>query len=175
MFWNPLSEGRLGSGLSDIIGYQKSGLGVGMGLDGQASADLADPFENMRLGLYALRMRAQSAKVMQPFDVLKLHTIETARVLHLDDQVGSLKAGKWADFLVVDPAQMDTGPVFDAYATLIFSCSVANLESVWIGGKKEVERGQLLHHDFAKVQADTHARVAALLKRFEAKNAAVKK
>jgi hypothetical protein len=70
---------------------------------------------------------------------------------------------------------MDTGPVFDPYATLIFSCSAANLESVWVGGKKEVERGELLHHDFPKLQAETHARVAALLKRFETKSAGTKK
>jgi cytosine/adenosine deaminase-related metal-dependent hydrolase len=103
MIWNPLSNGRLGSGLSDIEGYLAAGLKVGMGVDGAASADISDPFENVRLGLYALRMRRQNAKGLQPVDVLRLHTFATARVLGVERWVGSLEPGKFADFLVVNP------------------------------------------------------------------------
>jgi 5-methylthioadenosine/S-adenosylhomocysteine deaminase len=54
MSWNPLSNGRLASGVADIPKYLRLGIRVGMGVDGEASADLADPFENMRTGLYAI-------------------------------------------------------------------------------------------------------------------------
>ena len=79
MIWNPLSNGRLASGLADIPSYRAAGIEVGMGIDGQASADVSDPFENMRMGMYQLRMEQQSPDAMQPYDILYLHTLGTAR------------------------------------------------------------------------------------------------
>jgi cytosine/adenosine deaminase-related metal-dependent hydrolase len=160
MSWNPLSNGRLASGRADVVKYLKAGLKVGMGLDGQASADIADPFENMRMGLYAMRMQYESAKVMQPIDVLRLHTLGSAQVLHMDDKIGTLKPGKFADFLVVDPSQMDTGPVFDVAATLVFSCSVVNLERVYVGGELKVNRGEIQGFNFKALHDDVYHRVA---------------
>jgi cytosine/adenosine deaminase-related metal-dependent hydrolase len=171
MIWNALSNGRLASGLADIPSYMGAGLRVGMGLDGQASADISDPFENMRMGLYGLRMKYEDAKVMQPTDVLKLHTIGTAEVLGVASQVGTLTPGKFADFLVVDPADLDTGPVSDVYATLVFACKISNLERVYVGGSLAVERGRLVDHDSHAIAREVHDRVAAVSARMGATSA----
>lgn len=171
MIWNALSNGRLASGLADIPSYTNMGLRIGMGLDGQASADISDPFENMRMGLYGLRMKYEDAKIMQPVDVLKLHTIGTAEVLGVADQVGTLTPGKFADFLVVDPADLDTGPVSDVYATLVFACKISNLERVYVGGSLVVERGRLVDHDSAAIAQEVHERVAAVSARLGAVSA----
>lgn len=168
MIWNPLSNGRLASGLADIPRYLKAGINVGMGIDGQASADVSDPFENMRLGLYAQRMKYQDPLILQPIDLLRLHTIGTARTLGVGDQVGSLKAGKFADFLVVDPANFDTGPINDLYATLVFACKISNLERVYVGGEWVVERGRPLRHDAQAVAAEVKRRVDAVRARVAA-------
>ena len=162
MIWNPLSNGRLGSGLPQIENYLAAGLRVGMGVDGQASADIADPFENVRLGLYALRIRRENAGGLQPVDMLRLHTLKTAEVLGVQRYVGSLEPGKFADFLVVDPGEPGTGPVWDVAATLVFACSSRNVAAVYVGGKKIVESGRVLGHDAAALEAEVNARVAAL-------------
>lgn len=162
MIWNPLSNGRLGSGLADIPGYLAAGLGVGMGVDGQASADLNDPFENMRMGLYATRMREENADGLQPLDMLRLHTLATARILRIDRFVGSLEPGKFADFLVLDPASSATGPVWDPAAHTVFALASANLEAVYIGGEKVVERGDILGHDLTALSAEVEQRIQAL-------------
>ena len=167
MIWNPLSNGRLASGLADIPRYLKAGMTVGMGLDGQSTADLADPFENMRMGLYSLRMKTRSASVLLPQDMLRLHTLGTARAIGVADQVGSLEVGKFADFLLVDPTQPDTGPVYDPYATLVFVCNNANVDTVFVGGEAVVKRGQPLKFDAAAVAKDAKARVAAMKLRSE--------
>ena len=83
--------------MADIPKYKRYGLQVGMGLDGQASGDLSDPFENMRMGLYATRMKYESAAVLTPYQILALHTYESAKTLNVEDRVGSLAKGKWAD------------------------------------------------------------------------------
>ena len=162
MIWNPLSNGRLGSGLPQIENYLAAGLRVGMGVDGQASADIADPFENVRLGLYSLRIRRENAGGLQPVDVMRLHTLKTAEILGVQRYVGSLEPGKFADFLVVDPGEPGTGPVWDVAATLVFACSSRNVAAVYVGGKKIVESGRVLGHDAAALEAEVSARVAAL-------------
>jgi 5-methylthioadenosine/S-adenosylhomocysteine deaminase len=158
MSWNPLSNGRLASGVADIPQYLKAGIRVGMGVDGEASADLADPFENMRTGLYAIRDKYENAGVMSPYDVLRLHTMGSADVLGVADKLGSLEAGKMADFLVIDPRRF--GHVFDPYATLVFVTSQPDLQRVYVGGELMVEHGTPMKQDLTKVQREVDGRVA---------------
>jgi len=168
MIWNPLSNGRLASGLADIPKYKQFGLRMGMGLDGQASADLSDPFENMRMGLYATRMQYRSAQVMTPYQILSMHTLGSAEVLNVADRVGSLDVGKFADFLVLDPKQPDVGPIFDVYATVVMTLSTRNLESVFVGGDAVFNQGEILSHDFPAIRDEAHQRVARMLNQLEA-------
>ena len=158
MSWNPLSNGRLASGTADIPQYLKAGIRVGMGVDGEASADLADPFENLRTGLYAIRDKYENAAIMSPYDVLRLHTVGSADVLGVADKLGSLEPGKQADFLIIDPTRF--GHIFDPYATLVFVTSQPDLERVYVGGELMVERGVPLKQDMSKVQREVDQRVA---------------
>jgi len=158
MSWNPLSNGRLASGTADIPAYLKAGIRVGMGVDGEASADLADPFENMRTGLYAIRDKYEDATILSPYDVFRLHTMGSADVLNVADRLGSLEPGKLADFLVIDPTHF--GVVFDPYATLVLVTSQPDLERVYVGGQLEVDHGKLLHQDLAHVESEVNRRVA---------------
>jgi 5-methylthioadenosine/S-adenosylhomocysteine deaminase len=159
MSWNPLSNGRLASGVADIPKYLKMGIRVGMGVDGEASADLADPFENMRTGLYAIRDKYEDATIMSPYQVLYLHTMGSADVMGVKDKLGSLETGKYADFLVVDPTRF--GTVFDPYASLVLVTGERDLERVYVGGELRVDHGKVLGQDMSKVQSETDRRSAA--------------
>ena len=160
MSWNPLSNARLASGLTDVPRFRKLGLTVGMGIDGQGSADIADPFQNMRVGLYGLRMRDQDPGVMSPYEVLHLHTIETAKAIRVADDVGSLEVGKYADFIVVDPNDPSTGPVYDVYATLVFACSRANITDVYVAGEPVIKDREFVHVDARQFQKNLHYRLS---------------
>jgi 5-methylthioadenosine/S-adenosylhomocysteine deaminase len=158
MSWNALSNGRLASGVADIPKYLKMGIRVGMGVDGEASADLADPFENMRTGLYAVRDKYEDAGIMSPYQVLWLHTMGSADVMNIKDKVGSLEPGKFADFLLINPARLGVA-LEDPYANLVFVAAEQDLDSVYIGGELEVDHGKMLHHDLPKIEADAYGRV----------------
>jgi 5-methylthioadenosine/S-adenosylhomocysteine deaminase len=160
MSWNPLSNGRLASGVADIPACLKAGIRVGMGVDGEASADIADPFENMRSGLYAIRDKYENATIMSPYDVLRLHTMGSADVLNVADRLGSLEQGKLADFLVIDPTRFRT--IFDPYASLVFVADERDLERVYVGGDLLVQNGTFLKQDVSKVRVEVKQRVAAL-------------
>jgi 5-methylthioadenosine/S-adenosylhomocysteine deaminase len=158
MSWQPLSNGRLASGIADIPKYLSLGVKVGMGVDGQASADVADPFENMRMGLYLLRAKYQNPSIMQPIEILRLHTLGSAEVMGVADKLGSLEVGKLADFDVISPPT----PEFDAAATVVFACSTVNLDAVYVGGEKLVDHAALTHADMAKAAAEVETRVGRI-------------
>ena len=159
MTWNPLSNGRMASGVADIPKYLKMGMRIGMGIDGEASGDLADPFENMRAGLYAIRDKYQDATVISPYQVLMLHTLGSADVLGVKSKLGSLEPGKYADFLVIDPAGL--GAVLeDPYANLVLAASERDVDRVYVGGELKVEHGHLLQQDLANVQREVKQRVS---------------
>jgi 5-methylthioadenosine/S-adenosylhomocysteine deaminase len=160
MTWNPLSNGRMASGVADIPKYLKMGIRVGMGIDGEASGDLADPFENMRAGLYAVRDKYEDATVISPYQVLWLHTVGSADVLGVKDKLGSLEPGKYADFLMIDPTRL--GAVLeDPYANLVLVAGERDIDRVFVGGELKVDHGQLLHQDMAGIEKEVSRRVAA--------------
>jgi cytosine/adenosine deaminase-related metal-dependent hydrolase len=158
--WQPTSNGRLGSGTADVVRYRERGIRVGIGLDDQSCTDISDPFQNMRIGMYSLRARYTEASVMMPRDVLRMHTLGSAEVLRVADRVGSLEQGKFADFLIVDPARPDTGPIWDVYATYVLACGLRNLKEVFVGGQQVSVDSGLLHPEADRVRRETHARMA---------------
>jgi 5-methylthioadenosine/S-adenosylhomocysteine deaminase len=162
MVWNPMSNGRLASGIADIPKYRKMGIRIGMGVDGEGSSDLPDPFENMRMGLYVIRAKYESAKILQPIDVLRFHTLGSAEVLGVADKVGSLEVGKFGDILVVDPKLVERGPVIDPYAAVVLACSAMNLAKVYVGGDLLVDTYHLQKNDMSKVSREVSQRVARL-------------
>jgi cytosine/adenosine deaminase-related metal-dependent hydrolase len=158
MSWQPLSNGRLGSGIADIPKYLEQGLKVGMGVDGEASADIADPFENMRMGLYFVRASYGRASILQAIDILRMATIDSAELMGVADRIGSLEIGKFADFLVISPPS----PVFDAASTVVLSVNNADLDAVYLGGKKLVDRLNFTHCDAETVDGEVETRVDRL-------------
>jgi cytosine/adenosine deaminase-related metal-dependent hydrolase len=162
MSWQPWPNGRLGDGIADIPLYRKLGLKISMGLDNQNSGDTCDPYTNMRCGLAVIRGVYKDAKAMPVYDILYLHTLAGAEVLQIADKVGSLEPGKFADFLLVDPCDPDTGPLHDAVATYVLSCGQRNLKQVYIGGKLAADGTKNLTFDSARASKEVYARVARI-------------
>jgi cytosine/adenosine deaminase-related metal-dependent hydrolase len=158
MSWQPLSNGRLGSGIADIPKYLKAGLKVGMGVDGEASGDIASPFENMRMGLYMIRASYGAASAMTAADVLWMSTQGSAEVMGVGDCIGSLEVGKYADFLVITPPS----PIFDPVATIVFAANNANIDAVYVGGEKLVDRLAFTRIDSANVGREVDQRMARI-------------
>jgi cytosine/adenosine deaminase-related metal-dependent hydrolase len=163
--WQPTSNGRLGSGIADIVRYRERGIRVGIGLDDQSCTDISDPFGNMRIGMYTLRARYSRASVLMPREVLRMHTLGSAEVLGVADRVGSLEVGKFADFLVVDPTCPDTGPIWDVYATYVLACGQRNLHQVYVGGRCSNVDGRSRHPLAGAVGRELHVRMTRAARR----------
>lgn len=162
MSWQPSSNSRLASGVADIPLYREFGMKVAVGLDDQSCTDISDPFQNMRIGLALIRTKYKDARSLSVYDMLFLHTLSSAQVLHIADKVGSLEPGKYADFLVVDPRSPDTGPLHDALATYVLACGLRNLKAVYVGGRQVASGDTLLTYDETIVRREVDTRIARL-------------
>lgn len=141
MSWQPGSNGRLASGFAEVPEMLALGMTVGMGLDDQACTDVADPWQNMRTGMFGLRAKTGDPLSMMPETVLRLHTLGSAKLLGVDDRIGSLEVGKFADFVVVDPTAPDIGPLWHPVRNYVLSCGLRNLKRVYVGGELVNESG----------------------------------
>lgn len=162
MSWQPTSNSRLASGVADIPLYRSVGMKVGVGLDDQSCTDISDPFQNLRIGMALIRTKYKDAKAMSVGDMLFLHTLGSAQTLQIDDKVGSLEPGKFADFLVVDPRSPDTGPIHDPLATYVLACGLRNLKQVYVGGKLIADGLKMVGQDEAKIRAEVDQRMARI-------------
>ncbi|MGP3533459.1 amidohydrolase family protein [Microbacterium sp. RD1] len=135
MSWQPASNGRLASGVALVPEMLDLGIRVGIGLDDQACTDVSDPWQNMRMGIAMQRARTKDPLSMMPERVLRLHTLGAAEILGVDDRVGSLEVGKFADFVVVDPRRPDVGPLWHPVRNYVLSMTPRSLRGVYVGGK----------------------------------------
>jgi len=162
MSWQPTSNARLASGVADIVKYQAAGVRVSVGLDNQSCTDLCDPFQNLRMGLALIRTRYRDAKALSVEEMLYLHTLGSAQVLGIADKVGSLEPGKFADFLIVDPRDPETGPLLNPVAHYVYACGLRNLKKVYVGGKLVADGVHVLTQDESVLRAQVDQRVARL-------------
>jgi 5-methylthioadenosine/S-adenosylhomocysteine deaminase len=170
MCWQPTSNGRLASGIPDVTSYRAAGIEVGVGLDDQSCTDISDPFQNMRIGMYTMRALHSDAAAMPIGDMLFLHTLGSAQILDIDDQVGSLEVGKFADFLVVDPRSPDTGPIHNLLATYVLACGLRNLDYVYVGGQRVADDTTMLSFDESIVRREVDTRMARIKADIAAQN-----
>lgn len=135
MSWQPASNGRLASGIALVPEMIERGMRVGVGLDDQACTDVSDPWQNMRIGIFAQRARTHDPRSIMPEQMLRLHTLGAAEIMGVDDRVGSLEPGKFADFIVVNPMSPDVGPLWHPVRSYVLSMTPRNLEAVYVGGE----------------------------------------
>ena len=165
MVWQPTSNGRLASGFANIPACTEAGMRIGVGLDDQSCTDVSDPWQNMRMGIYTQRANVRSPAAMEVGRMLELHTRGSAAVLGIGDRVGSLEIGKHADFLLVDPADPDTGPVWDPVATYVLACGLRNLKAVYVGGELANREGRSTSALAIEASSQLHNRLRAIAAR----------
>ena len=149
----PSSNMRLASGIAPIWEMSKSGVKVGLGVDGSASNDGSHLFAEVRQTMLLARLRAglmgaslsaeNAPPLMTARQALELGTLGGAAVLGRND-IGALEPGKCADFIAFDMNNLQyTGAGHDPLAALVF-CAPRNVDFSMVNGKTIIRDGQLL-------------------------------
>src|SRR5207245_3535600 len=100
----PRSNALLGCGVAPVAELRAADVRVGLGTDSPASAPSFDMFEEMRTAIYVARARTKRPEALMASDALRMATLDAARALRIEDQVGTLTPGKRADLTVVSLA-----------------------------------------------------------------------
>jgi 5-methylthioadenosine/S-adenosylhomocysteine deaminase len=147
---NPSSNMMLASGVAPVIDQRAAGMRVGLGTDGPAGSnnDL-NMMEEMDLAAKLQKTYRVDPRALGAKGALEMATIEGARALHLEKQIGSLETGKKADFVVLTLDVPNAVPMYDVYSQIVYALKASEIQTVVVGGKTLLKDGKLLTVDEA--------------------------
>ena len=163
----PSANLKLGSGIADVVLMREAGIVVGLGADGAPCNNRMDPFTELRQAALLAKFVRKDAAALAAVDALAMLTIDGARVLGLDDRIGSIEPGKCADLAVVRLDTLHAEPALDPIARLVYSCTAADVRHVIIDGEVVVQAGE--HRRLDEAALVTEARRQAKKVRARAK------
>jgi cytosine/adenosine deaminase-related metal-dependent hydrolase len=145
--FSPLSELRLAMGFPILAALREAGVQVSFSLDTTAIAGAADPFAAMRIALGISNAARGDATEVTPRDVLRHATLEGARALGLEQQVGSIAPGKRADLVLVRAQTLNAAPVVDPAVAIVHSALPTDVDTVLVDGRPLKRGGRLVTVD----------------------------
>jgi len=149
---NPSSNMMLASGVSPVPEMRATGVAVGLGTDGPAGSnnDL-DLMEEIDLAAKLAKISKMDPLALNAKAVVEMATIDGARAIHLEKELGSLEAGKKADVILIGLNRPHAVPVYDIYAQIAYALKGSDVGTVIIGGKVVMQDHLLLTVDETRV------------------------
>jgi 5-methylthioadenosine/S-adenosylhomocysteine deaminase len=144
---------KLASGIADVVELQRAGLVLGLGSDGAPCNNRLDALSELRLALLLSKVKRGDAQALSPMDALALATIDGARVLGLDEEIGSIELGKRADIAVVSLDGVHQAPLVDVLSALCYASSASDVRHVLIDGAVRVRERELVGIEAASLSA----------------------
>ncbi|NOR45102.1 MAG: amidohydrolase family protein [Candidatus Delongbacteria bacterium] len=151
---SPESNLKLASGIAEVPKMLNKGLTVALGTDGPASNNNLDMFEEMSLTVKIHKALNNDSTIMNAKEVLRMGTMNGAKVLGIDNITGSLEVGKKADIIIIDINKPHLTPMYDPYSHLTYSANGSDVDTVIINGKIILKERKFLNFDLEKVMLD---------------------
>lgn len=164
----PSSSFKLGKGATAIGKYPEliaAGVTVGLGTDGVSAAGNMNLMRQMFLIAGMFKDARMQPDVFTVRQALRAATIEGAKALMWDDEIGSIEIGKKADFVIFDLDHVEWTPFHDPLQALVFSASTATIEETWVNGVGLYKDGQLKGVDEREIKRKARQLAAAAVKR----------
>jgi 5-methylthioadenosine/S-adenosylhomocysteine deaminase len=161
----PESNLKLASGFCPVARCLEAGINVALGTDGAASNNDLDMFGEMRTAALLAKAVASDARAVPAMTALKMATINGAKALCLDHEIGSLVVGKSADVIAVDLSHLETQPVYCPLSQIVYAASRRQVSDMWVAGKRLLNR----HHPTTINSDDLTAKVGDWQRRLSAR------
>ena len=148
---NPISNLKLASGISPVPKMLKKGITVSLGTDSPCSNNTADMFEIMKTTAIIHKGINKNPTVMPAEQVLEMATIEGAKALSWENEIGSIEAGKKADLSIISLKRPHLCPLYSEASHLVYAAKASDVETVIINGRIVMENGKLTMLNIEKV------------------------
>lgn len=145
----PTSNLKLASGFAPVSEMIAAGINVGLGTDGAASNNRSDMFGEMRLAALLAKGQSGRAESLPASLALEMATLNGARALGMEQDIGSLVPGKLADMVAVEMSGSELSPVYDPISHLVYCIGREHVSHVWVGGEIRVDDGAFVSLDEA--------------------------
>lgn len=144
---NPVSNLRLGCKIADVTKYIKEGINVAIGTDGQGSGNNLDMFEAMKIACLLQGGIHENEERIDSREAIKMATINGAKLLGLEEKIGSIEEGKKADIIIVDMAKkldnITMIPNNDIISNLVYNTNGRNVDTTIVNGKILMENRKI--------------------------------
>ncbi len=157
----PSSNMTLGSGVAPVAKLKGSGVKVGLAVDGSASNDASNMIREVRQAMLLQRVR-YGAEAFSARDALYLATMGGARVLHREDEIGSIEIGKAADLIAFDLSGIEFAGAHSDPLAAIVHCAADRVDLALVDGRVLVREGRLVDESFYRLIPD-HNRISRSL------------
>lgn len=152
---NPLSNLRLGCKIADTTKYLRKGINVALGTDGQGSGNNLDMFEAMRTACLLQGGIHENEDRITSKEAIKMATINGAKLLGLEDKIGSIEEGKDADLILIniEPSldNITKIPNNDIISNLVYNTSGRDVDTTIVKGNVLMENRKMKTIDIEQV------------------------
>ncbi len=159
---NACSNLKLASGIARVADLDAAGVNVCLGTDGAASNNRQDMFEEIRQAALLAKGSTGKPTVVNARRALEMATINAAKALGREADLGSLEVGKLADVIAVDLSAPECQPIYHPDAQLVYVAAREHVSDVWVQGEQVLKQRQLTRFDLSKVLAGVEDTVAKM-------------
>jgi 5-methylthioadenosine/S-adenosylhomocysteine deaminase len=158
----PVSNMKLASGVAPVVEMLNRGITVGLATDGAASNNDLDIFEEMKTAALLHKLNRQDPTALPATKILEMATIDGAKVLGMEREVGSIEVGKRADLIFIDLEKLHLAPLYNIFSHLVYAAESSDVCGVIIDGKRIFWDGKVLTVDEGKVLDDVKKRAEGI-------------
>lgn len=141
---NPMANMYLGSGFAPTVKCLQKGVRVTLGTDGACSNNTTNMLETMRMATMIQKAIYRDAAIITARQILRAATIEGAKAIGMEKEIGSIEEGKKADLFIYNPNQLTSFPVHDPLASLVYAPTIGNVQTTIVNGSIRYHNGSFV-------------------------------
>ncbi len=153
----PESNLKLASGYCPVVSLMQAGVNVALGTDGAASNNDLCMLGEMRTAALLAKAVAKNAAALPAHSALRMATLNGAKALGLESEIGSLTPGKAADITAINLGELESQPIYNPISQIVYTANRNQVTDVWVAGKILLRNRILTTMDITEIKLKTSA------------------
>lgn len=167
---NPECNMKLSSGAAPVTKMLSMNCNVGLGTDGVASNNNLNMFEELHTMALLAKLSTGNPTSIPAETAIRVATINGAKLLRKQKEIGSLEVGKKADIIIINAAKPNTTPLYNVYSTLVYAIDGNDVTDVMINGKFVMRNAALLNINEEEVMQNVRIKARQIAMKLKEKN-----